>query len=789
LSPEVVFSGTPAQLERFTRRTGSHPAIILTTYTALAQTGSGIGKGGFDQDSIEAFLQSANIQYALLDEVHKVVEDMHSVSSDVVRLLVSWLNDGSLRGLIGFSGTAEAYRPRFQELGLRLAHTIPLETLVACGFVAPFAELGVPFANSARERQIRDLLDGYKARLLELLQLVGGERTRGWFAEIPMQERVAIARDLLGMYRGRPDADQGIERRLTGWEQGGDIGISELDLVTILQVARGWSDAHLAREGEVPEEEFQRVLEDLQGYRRELAELIYLPSTVARLRREGFGTVLAADELAEIRIQPGSSAARVSRAIEALATTGVGLSRGLNEWYQRTGEGRVEAIKAVVDAERGVRRVSGVIVFDLGRRIRWRQGLTAPGYEGVGGLFAQMLGDERFTVLAALSGEMYLTLNEERPLAPAVAGFIERELMRGEVGGAVFTLATQGIDIEASVLGRLERLFGSLLEEYVSGLAEVRARRLGEFRRQVLRPFQREALKLVSETAGSRLRSRLQAGNVHLDGLVTTFFDYALLARAFRNAAVAEIEQVSGARRRFSVVPMPGGRRKQLMYDLTARIVDAEELGVNLVIVSSWARTGWNVIRPNVLIDATATRDVTAWQQLRGRAMRAPQTWTNDCYRLLLALGDDAAADGSRPSRDLVERVLGPDPPKTFEAAFDSPSPAQREDLRVQVVLQRNKVTHIYELIKALGSARQLEYDRPARTWRRRESIERKHAYESSVNEITGDFGPGVEHAPLVYASDPRVDLPAELQARVDEMIRGADPRIVAGWQRAVAQY
>ncbi|MBO0708566.1 MAG: DEAD/DEAH box helicase family protein, partial [Candidatus Dormibacteraeota bacterium] len=137
LSPEVVFSGTPAQLERFTRRTGSHPAIILTTYTALAQTGSAVGKGGFDVDSIETFLQSANVQYALLDEVHKVVEDMRSVSSDVVRLLVSWLKDDSLRGLIGFSGTAEAYRPRFQQLGLGLAHTIPLDTLVACGFVAP----------------------------------------------------------------------------------------------------------------------------------------------------------------------------------------------------------------------------------------------------------------------------------------------------------------------------------------------------------------------------------------------------------------------------------------------------------------------------------------------------------------------------------------------------------------------------------------------------------------------------------------------------------------------------
>ncbi|MBO0702495.1 MAG: DEAD/DEAH box helicase family protein, partial [Candidatus Dormibacteraeota bacterium] len=789
LPPEVVFSGTPAQLERFTRRTGSHPAIILTTYTALAQAGSGVGKGGFDQDSIETFLQAANIQYALLDEVHKVVEDMRSVSSDVVRLLVSWLQDDSLRGLIGFSGTAEAYRPRFQQLGLGLAHTIPLDTLVACGFVAPFAELGVPFANSARERRIRELLDGYKARLLELLQLVGGERIRGWFAEVPMEERVAIARDLLGMYRGRPDADQGIQKRLAGWEQGGDIGISELDLVTILQIARGWSDADLARRAEVSEEDLQDALGDLEAHREHLAELIYLPATVARLRRPGFGTVLAAEELAQLREQPGSTAARVTRAIEALATTGAGLSRGLNDWYLRTGEGRVETIKAVVDAEREVRRVSGVIVFDTGRRIRWRQGLTAPGYEGVGGLFAQMLGDERFTVLAALSGEMYLTLDEERPLAPAVAAFIERELMRGEVGGAVFTLATQGLDIEAPVLERLEQAFDELLRDYVAGLEGVRARRLGEFRRRVLRPFERQALKVVSGTAGNRLRSRLRAGNVHLDGLVTTFFDYALLARSFRNAAVAEIEQVSGARRRFSVVPMPGGRRKQLMYDLTARIVDEEGLGVNLVIVSNWARTGWNVIRPNLLIDATATRDVTAWQQLRGRAMRAPQTWTNDCYRALLALSEDAASADGATGRELVERVLGPDAPEALGKGLDALSEGDREALRVQVVLQRNKVTHIYELIKALGSARQLEYDRQARTWHRREAIERKHAYESSVDVFSGRLCPGAAHAPLLYSSDPRADLPEELRSHVGGVIRDADPRIVAGWQHAVARY
>ena len=66
---------------------------------------------------------------------------------------------------------------------------------------------------------------------------------------------------------------------------------------------------------------------------------------------------------------------------------------------------------------------------------------------------------------------------------------------------------------------------------------------------------------------------------------------------------------------------MGSGDRKQLMYDLTARLVDSDDVPVNMIIVSPWARTGWNVIKPNVLIDATATRDVTAWQQLRGRAI------------------------------------------------------------------------------------------------------------------------------------------------------------------------
>jgi hypothetical protein len=793
LPPELVFSGSPNQLERFRRRTGTHPAIVLMTYAALAQTGSGVGKGGFDVDAIETFLQAANVQYVVLDEVHKVVEDLHSVSADVTRQLTEWLRDGSIRGLAGFSGTAEAYRARFAELGLTLAHSIPLDTLIGYGFVAPFAEFGVPFANSARERRIRELLDAFKAHVLELFELLGPARLRAWFAEIPMAERVRIARDQLRMYRGRADGDEATARRLAAWEQGDALGIAEAPLVTIVQIARRWPDAELARQAGADPDRFAALRQALEAVRSELAALIYLPVTVDRLRRPDFAAELDVDALLAVPTVARSAAARAERTGDLLAATTVGLYGGLTDWYLRTGEGRVETIKALIDAERATRDVTGVIVFDTGKRIRWRSGVTAPGYDGVAGLFAQILGDRRFTAFAALSSEMYLTYDEADPLPPRIAAFIEDAMMRGEVADAIFGLATQGFDLTREVREALRADFTALVDGYVSALTGVRARRLGEFRRRVLGPFRRTARRLVRGSAGERLRGRLSTRNVHLAELLTTFFDYAQLAEGFRRARVGEIEQVSGAHQRFFVVPMPGGRRKQLMYDLTARIVDAETLPVNLVIVSTWARTGWNVIKPNVLIDATATRDVTAWQQLRGRAMRALRTWTNDCYRLLLLLRGDQPLDGA--ARDLAARLLGSidgAPPETValrdRLLGDAPgglTAAERESLAIGLLLARNKVTHIYELVKAAGSTRQVEFDRPARVWRRRASIAQKHAYEAAVDPLSGRLVRGEVHAPLLYAGDPRTDLPADLQARVCEVIRGRDPTVVSGWLAA----
>jgi superfamily II DNA or RNA helicase len=812
LSPELIFSGTPSQLERFVRRTGAHPVILLMTYTALAQTGSRVGKGGFDVDSIETFLQDANVRYVVLDEIHKVVEDLQSVSTDVTRLMVEWLGDGSINGLIGFSGTAEAYRSRFEQLGLDLAYTIPIEELIAAGYVAPFGELGVPFSYSARESRVRELLDGFKAGVREYVELLGPDRLCAWLAEVPREEQIAIAHELLGMYRGRADWRSALEKRLAEWAPGrrsGGLSLADARLVSVLQIARGWSDQELAARAGVDPARFEALRDRLLDIRAELAGLVYLPRTLERLRAAGFGQVLDAPALRAPAESGRGGAARVDAARDALATTIVGGYDGIADWYLRVGEGRVETIKAVIGAEQGVRPISGIIVFDNARAIRWRQGLAVPGYAGVGGLFAQLLGDTGLRPFAALSNELYFWYSEDDPIPPRIATFIERELMRGEVAQAIFDLSTQGLGLDEATLATLHAELFTALDAYVPGLRRVRSARPSDFSRQVLGPVRRSTRRLRLGLAGQRLLARLDRRNVHLAELVRTFFDYAIIARSFRTARVAELEQVSGARQRFFVVPMSGGNRKQLMYDLTARIVDADELPIDLIIVSTWARTGWNVIRPNLLIDATATRDVTAWQQLRGRVIRALRTWSNDCSRLLTVLLGNLATTGGAPGDDgrevvgmlddaavssvtagLDERLaalldqITPDDlrPRLSASGLAGLADEERTELAIRLMHAHNKVTHTYELVKAFGSTTQIELDRGRRLWQRKEHIALKHAYEMAVQPLTGELVVGVEHAPLIYARDPRTDLPAELQRHLGDTIQGSDGRIVAGW-------
>ena len=822
LSPHQVFTGTPASLETLRKRMGIAPSVIVMTYTSLAQTGSGIGKGGFDQDSIEIFLQGNGIQYVIFDEVHKVVEDMHSVSADITRILLEWVYDGSLKGAIGFSGTASNYRSRFAELGMQLVYIMPAAELIAYGFVAPFTEIGIPFAYSDREQRIRDLLDAYRERLRAYIHLIGVAHLKRWFSDIPLDVRVQHGRSLLRMSVGSKNRDEAIAKRLSSWENGDALTLAELPLVTLVQLSHNWSDEDMVRasvraeDGDdtkeaVALERFHALLQELEHIRHELRPLIYLADTMRRLNGEGFGTTFDAETLRGLSTASISNALRAERVKDGLATTIVGLFDSLSDWYFRVGEGRVDCIKAIIEAERATRKVHGTIIFDAGTRIRWQNRATAPGYNGVAGVFGQMLGDTRFTPMAVLSSEIYLAYDEAHPLPQHIAQYIRREIMASEQGEALFDLTTQGLGLSTQQLLDVHTAFTDILSQYIETLSEVQAARPDEFSRKVLVPFRKAVRKAKLGKLRDKLLARLSLKHYHVRNCVNTFFDYALIADAFLKAHVGELIQVDGTLQKFYVVKMAQGERKQLMYDLSARIVDADEFPVNLIIVSLWARTGWNVIKPNLLIDATATRDVTAWQQLRGRAMRAMRTWTNECYRLvLLLMGSDL--HGAEPLDQAIAVLDEPSKALLLQAhaAFQeaqSPAPMQDErliatinrgmladltfeermQLATELMLARNKVTHIYELVKAYGSTSQIHYDRAGHRWQRTESIAAKHAHEYAVSPLSGELYQGVEHAPLLYSDDPRKDVPSSLEAYLTDTLRDADPKIVKGWLSTIA--
>ncbi len=831
MPPDAIFTGTPTALEAETRRSAKSPAILVMTYAALAQTGSGTGKGGFDQNSIETFLQGNRVRYVILDEVHKMVEDLKNVSADVTRLLTDWLHDGSFRGLIGFSGTAAAYRERFSGLGLELVYTLQAAELIAYGFVAPFAEMGVPFAFSEREYAVRNLLEDYKGLLREFTGLIGPERLRGWFAEIPLATRMTIGRDLLGMYAGRADQDQALEDRLKAWESGKKIKLSELSLVTIVQIALSLSDADLAARAGAsgPFADQARRFAEL---REQLKLAVYLPDLADLLNADGFGTVMTGAALRDLPQAGLPHAARTSAIRKALATTFIGLYGSLKNFYLRAGEGRVDCIRAVIKAERRIRPISGIIIFDQGKRLAWEQAPAVPGFSGVAGLFAQLQGDRRFTAMAALSSEIYLPWDEQNPLPQQIANYIRFTIMGKELAEGFRRMLSQGLELDKMVEKKISQAWEEILGLYLRELNPVRAARPGEFNNWVLKRLRRQVQRLSLEpTAEKRILERLRPQYPHLKKWVATFFDYALLATHFQEARQAQLQQVGGEVKNFFVIRMPPGERKMLMYELTARIVDAVELPINTIIVSSWARTGWNVLSPNLLIDATATRNVTAWQQLRGRAMRARKSWDSACYRLVMQLfgtrasrlesmadlpadvlaGFDELRSGSQTEGELDEparrllleahrqarerdeerKIKSADMRDTLsrkirQGNLDRLTGNERLQLVTELMLARNKVTHIYELVKASGSAPQISLDRQTGRWRRIAAIAAKHSHEFSVNPLDGCYSSGEGHAPLLFAGDPRADLPSGLQAHLAEQLKGQDPLIVRGWLEAM---
>ncbi len=826
LSPDDVFAGPTSAYEEKREQSKTPPAVLVMTYTALAQLGSPKGKGGFDRISIERFLQGSSTRYVILDEVHKVVQDMDGVSAGVTQLLVDWLQDGSLEGLIGFSGTAEAYRDRFNELGLKLVYVMPSVDLIAYGFVAPYGEFGIPFTYSEREKTIRALLEKYKELMQEFVNLVGPDFLRSTFRKIPYQDRAAICIDLLDMYSYRKDQRTALRNRFRKWSRGDDLNINEMPLVSVIQIAENLTDAALLNRATADspssvarkkKRQFRKILDGVNNIRSALIDVVSLTYVSSRLNQPEFGLRMPAKKLVDSYQSIDTKIAVQDLVKDTLAYSIVGLYAILRSLYYRMGEGRVKIISSIIDAEKSVRDLTGVIIFGKGKQLEWETGIAEPGYSGVAGIYGQMLVESEFIPMAVLSSEMYLPCLPDYSIPNLVSDFIKKEIMGSELAKTLLGLLIQGVDISPEQRRNFTEGYELILDEYLKGLGTVGALRPVEFDELVLQKLRELVAKMDIKELDTIL-TRLQLEYPHMEKWMRNFFDYALVASRFEEAELAGLRHPTGKKGEFFVVRMAQDERKQLMYDLAARILDSDILPINLIVVSRWARTGWNVISPNLLIDATATRNVTAWQQLRGRSMRALPSWDDDCYEaMMLLLGSRNATEKAMPSKhkepqstpettnqfdaEIVELLLSvhhrvvsssiseandPLSKKIREGDLTALATSERQQLATELMLARNKVTHIYELVKAYGSTKQIRYNRRQDKWKRTLAIATKHSHNYSINPFTGDYEKGEEHAPLIYIDDPRDDSPTKLQTYLTTQLRECDFTIVEGWIEAL---
>jgi superfamily II DNA or RNA helicase len=831
IPPESVWAGSPAGLNGHTGRRPVAPVVLVMTYAALADIAARDVHAG-DAAGLEAcpgirnFIEAHEIRHVLLDEVHKVAQRPGSPTALLGRALADWNRSGAVRSLIGFSGTAEVYQERLKQLGLEFVFKVPAVDTVAHGFVAPFGELAIPFAYSEREKQVHDALDAYKGSLRGLLAAVGAAALRSGWAGIPLERRIAAVHAL------HPDAterdDEAITARVVAAERTSDpVTLRDIWMVALLQGLEGLSDEALAERALDPATALSCIA-DCRKVARTVQEMVRLPSLSFRLGRleslevshtpEGQG---GCPDISTVMDMIGPRTARGVALRDALAVTVCGAALSFAEWYRQTGEGRVGAIRAALEAEQRTRVFHGAIIFDAGRSIPWRHRLPAPGFAGVGGTFAEFIRDPLpgVTPFAALSGEFYLPLDPPG-LPERIAEFIRDRIMVDEVGTEIVEMATRGLALHPDAHSRVEEAIRAGLRTHADAPPRGRGvRRAREFRRAVLTPLRLSLGGLGLGRVRERIARRLTARNPHLASLIAAFYSYAATAELFRHAAPREWIGTDGVRRSCAVVALPAGPRRQLMYEMASRIPDAPELGINVVLVSAWARTGWNVRQPNVLIDATATRNPTAWQQLRGRAMRALPEWSPNCGRAAAlltrekphspgthapdggALSSDVdqawrslqVAEAGRPDAEvlrLLESVLDAGETELLDLIRagmpDSWTPAQRAEILVRLLHRHNKVTHVYELLKSCGSSQVIKTDG---RWNRRPALELKHAREDSVNPLTGEYGAGVGHAPLVYASDPRSDLPADLEEALVADLKGADEKIILGWVRAAGLF
>jgi superfamily II DNA or RNA helicase len=821
LAPEVVFAGTVADMRRLQRRSGRNPAVFVLTYAAIANL--------FDEEAssasggVQKFIETFGVQFVVLDEAHKVIDDLRGHTANVVRQLTDKLSNDQLRGLIGFSATLSIPKRRFQNVGLQLVYRIPLVELVSSGFVAPFAEFGVPYAFSAREQQIRLLLEEFRKLYRRFLAICDVDFVRSEYTRIPLEQRVLIIQRLMGMYADRPDGDDSVKMRLQQWEQLSSLSLNQTAILLIVQATTGASEF-----GFVPKkhwDELRKVLQQVHGLRTRMAEVCALDDVSAVVgARTKLGQKIPTDEVARL-LRPKVSNERARREFRKLSASSLtGLYFGVRPWARHLGEGRIDAVKSIINAERHTRTVTGTIVFDESRSLHWGDKAVSAGFDGVGGMFAHLLGEPDVIPIAALSKEIYLPVNDENPFAPRIARYVHQHILLGEFADVIGNLLLSALAVDSETAARfrtrLQDYLTAWLSDHTQGdrSRDERSDPEGNRTKQptwhgfvdtVIKPLRSEFAHLqpgIAKRVAAAMRTRLHRRNVNLKTMMIGFFDYMKIADQCLESHRAELKQANGTTRPFRIISIPQGRRRQLMYDLVARIVDAKELPFNVVIVSDWARSGWNVIKPNLLIDATATRDVIAWQQLRGRAMRSLQSWSIDCYHALMALrsdtnekvlpetlGGEQANAGprnvtqantlSQEQLNLLADCLETSLAKRLQTDGVRVIPNdQRLDTAVQLIQRYNKVTHIYELLKASGSDPQVMFSVEQERLRRRDAIEEKHRGQLNVDLEAGALVNESVDSTLIYHQDPQNDSPQQLQAAIETCLADCDPIIIRAW-------
>ena len=97
-------------------------------------------------------------------------------------------------------------------------------------------------------------------------------------------------------------------------------------------------------------------------------------------------------------------------------------------------------------------------------------------------------------------------------------------------------------------------------------------------------------------------------------------------------------------------------------------------------------------------------------------------------------------------------------------------------------MLSKNKVAHIFEMVKASGSTKQVEFDKKSGVWRRKASIAKKHKEEPILPVPGSERRRGKYMAPLIYSEDPTADTPSEVRSTLKTLLQGLDEDLLDDW-------